>query len=375
MCIKRVKQSIKSRLTKFLGEDPPKTPIVDPGEADLNLGKRLLNEFIVGVILLLSIFILLHVIKPEGFFTKKEIALEAVRQLVENIKQWKASDITDTEAAQVIPYVDSLNNLAGQLGTGSDYTDALEEINQEITAKTVRRTILFPLLDKVKYSIQANANSLIWHGSIDRWIDMAFAALIGTLMFLIKEIKRFCSLPFGEGTKDRNFTKYLPWYRANLIRGPFVTLVILLALTNLSVEIVGISIDVKTAPAEAMVVLAAILGYFSREADKQMELIAAGIMKEAWKKAHPDEKKILSIVPPVRLIDMNVGKNKDIYVTPTIPVTWQVLKGVGTITSDGKYTAPDDLTNGNEAILLAVPDDEEYNTPRLKINIKPNTTP
>ncbi len=79
----------------------------------------------------------------------------------------------------------------------------------------------------------------------------------------------------------------VPWYIVSLFRGPFIALVILFALSGISLEIVGVNLNVKQAPIEALIFLAAILGFYSRVAEKQLDAIVARIFQDAWRKAFP----------------------------------------------------------------------------------------
>jgi hypothetical protein len=64
-----------------------------------------------------------------------------------------------------------------------------------------------------------------------RWLEWLLVSLIGVCAYLVWTIATWYHRP------DAQFQAYTPWYRATAIRGPIIALVILLALTNISFRV------------------------------------------------------------------------------------------------------------------------------------------
>jgi hypothetical protein len=141
----------------------------------------------------------------------------------------------------------------------------------------------------------------------------------------------------------------------------------MLALINISFEAIGVTMDVKAAPIEVLVLLAAIMGYYSRVADKELDIIAEFLLSGAWKKAHPASE-MLVIEPNEPPVAVHLKETKQFNVKPNVPVQWY-LQGKGTL-KDGNYTAPDTAPDPPHAILLAVAEGDVNNFASLKVPIE-----
>lgn len=98
------------------------------------------------------------------------------------------------------------------------------------------------------------------------------------MVFLISEIKHWSC----QSRKKHDYTKYTFWYVANLFRGPFISMLILFGLSSVAITIVGFELDVNNAPIEAVIFLAAVLGFYSRTATKVLDQVVQGIFGTAW---------------------------------------------------------------------------------------------
>lgn len=253
---------------------------------DLKRGKTMMVIFILILFFLGAVYVWAHYQRPNGPFAPTAAALGVVADARATLEAANG-DILDPASVATLSQLSSrLGLLAAQLGMGSDYTSVLDKITTELGGNEVHRSVLLPLFTQMENLIRVGAGSYFWSGSLDRWIELLFWTVVGTLVFLLSEIKKYSSQPYH---KNRDFILYTPWYIINFFRGPFIAMVILLALLSLSVNAIGISIDLKAAPVEVLIVAAAILGFYSRIANEELDIIAAALFGAAWKKAHPEE--------------------------------------------------------------------------------------
>jgi hypothetical protein len=271
----------------------------DADKNDLKRGTILLTCFIVLFVVLSGIYIYAHQKKSTGLFSPKAIELGMSTVSKSNAVLSKTTEdvLGQEEIFELVRLSDMLAVIAPQIGKGIDYSAELTKINAELGNDEAHRAILIPLFGQISNRIEADSGNYFWTGSIDRWIEFVFWTIFGTLAFLMSEIKKFYPRLYQENlnpddnnvAKKRNFVKFTPWYAVNLFRGPFIALVILLAVSSISFEAMGITIDVNSAPFFVWIVLAAILGFYARLAEKQLDLIAAYFLKAAWEKTNPSE--------------------------------------------------------------------------------------
>jgi hypothetical protein len=348
---------------------PPKKPDASPKEPegmDKNRGKFLLGLFIGLLVVLGALYIGLHMRYPAGPFSPISTALQVFDEASAQLAAVNQDLLEPTAIAGLANLRDRLGLLAPRLGLGADFSATLDQIKTELGGAEVHLAVLKPLFDHLGNIIQAGSGSIFWSGSQDRALELLFWILFGTLVFLISEIKKWYTMPFQEDGK-RDFIKYTPWYVANLFRGPFIAFVVMLALTNISFEAIGVAMDVKAAPIEVLVLLAAIMGYYSRVADKELDIIAEFLLSGAWKKAHPVTE-MLVIEPKEQPLAVHPKQSKQFIVKPNIPVQWY-LQGMGTL-KDGNYTALDTVPDPPHVILLAVAQGDLNNIATLKVPIE-----
>ena len=269
-----------------LPQSPP-----DPGEAnkDLQRGRDLLITFAVILLLLSALYVCAHLKYPLGLFAPKAIplALNIIQDASIALEAAPQDALEKDVVSSLSGADDQLGLLAPRLGLSSDYTSILSQISGELAGAVAHKAVLIPLFNKLRNRVEAGSGSIFWSGSQDRWIEMVYWTVAGTLVFLLCEIKAHYVLPYGQNQQEnqdqyRNFIGYTPWYVVNLFRGPFIAVVILLALSSISFEAIGVSLDVNSAPITVWVVLAAILGYYARLANEQLELVAGYLFKSAW---------------------------------------------------------------------------------------------
>jgi len=250
---------------------------------DLNRGKILLVFIIILFVFLCWIYIDAHRKYPGGLFSAKaaRLGLMTVGE-ANSVLAMASQDMLEPEAiATLTRSSDKLGLLAPQLGAEAEFTVILGQIKEELGSTEVHWAALSRLFGQIEDRIEAGSGTFFWSGSADRWIELAFFTVIGTLAFLLNEIKTYFSQPY---LNKRNFIIYTPWYAVNFIRGPFIALVILLALTSISFEAIGITVDIKSAQFEYLILLAAVLGYKSRVADNQLDILTEKLLPDAWKK-------------------------------------------------------------------------------------------
>jgi hypothetical protein len=340
---------------------------MEKDEIDLKRGQILLSIFIGLLVILGSAYIRGHIVYPSGPLSPTTTAVETVNNATRVLNASIQDTLEPEEVAELTRLSEKLSLIGPQLGASTEYSATLDNINAELKQEKVQRIVLTPLFDRLSNIIQVGPSGFFWPGTRDRWIELTFWIVAGTLVFLISENKKWCLMPYEEG--KRNFEKYTSWYFANLVRGPFIAFVILLALTSISFDAFGISIDVMSAPIWILIPFAAILGYYAREADKQLDIIAKKILPDAWNKAHPEEQKLV-IEPHDQNIELKANQTKEFTVQPNLPVQW-FIKGKGEI-HGGKYTSPDDILEQGEVILLAQDIDNLRNIACVKINLIPD---
>jgi hypothetical protein len=265
---------------------PNEQPQSTDDRDDLRRGKLLMGIFIIMLILLGSVYVWAHYKRPNGLFASTSTGLSVVAD-ARTALEATGDDILDPAlVAELTQLSNRLRLLAGQLGVGSDFTNVLDQITTELSGAEAHQAVLLPLFNQLDNIIRVGSGSYFWSGSLDRWIELLFWTVVGTLVFLLSELKKYSSQPYQ---KYREFKKYTSWYIINFFRGPFIAMIILIALLSLSFDAIGISVDLKSAPIEVLIVAAAILGYYSRVADKELDIITEKLFSAAWQKTQFNE--------------------------------------------------------------------------------------
>jgi hypothetical protein len=270
----------------------------NPADDDLKRARFLLGIFS-GLLVLLGLgYIFAHQRNPDGILSKKAstLALNAVGGASAALKAAPQDILDKSLVADLVGASSTLSLLAPRLGASADLAPILTQVDDELKGEQVHRLVLIPLFARIQSRIEAGSSGYFWEGSQDRWLELLFWTMAGTLVFLLSELKRHYVYPYEHdpskvGQTKRNFKEFTPWYFANLFRGPFIALVILLAVSSVSFDAIGLTIDISSAPVTVWVVLAAILGYYSRLADKQLDIIAGYFLKQAWEVVNPGAKK------------------------------------------------------------------------------------
>ena len=116
--------------------------------------------------------------------------------------------------------LDRLALLTSQLGARPEYTTILDQINDQLDNQEVQRAVLGLLFAQLEEIIDVGPCSYFWHGCLDRWFELVFWTIIGTLVFLLNEIKKYYPQPYK---KNRWFHK-LPLVHSECISRPFYRL-------------------------------------------------------------------------------------------------------------------------------------------------------
>lgn len=259
---------------------------------ELKRGRNLIGIFAFLLVILGVIYVYLHYEKPAGLLSPRIawLAVKEANNVLTPPDLDKVDDPLDAEAVERLTRLSArLRLLEPQLGAGAEYSTTISQIVSELGNKIASRSVLIPLFKLLEDFIQIGSGSYFWTGSLDRWIELAFWAFFGNLVFLMNEIKNEMETYFPQIRKKKEgFIKPTPWYVVYFFRGPFIALVILVALSSISFEVIGVSLDLKTAPIEVSIVLSAILGYYSRVAAAQLEIIATKLLGAAWNKVYKD---------------------------------------------------------------------------------------
>jgi len=98
------------------------------------------------------------------------------------------------------------------------------------------------------------------------WQEVVFFSLFGVLTNL--------TYSAAKHVLQKDFDHWhLGWYISKIPQAPFITLAIILILKNISVEALGVPVDLGKAPNEVIIAVSYILGLFSRRAWELIERI------------------------------------------------------------------------------------------------------
>lgn len=271
-------------------------PEIEPRGEAIKRGRKLIGIFAFLLVFLGVIYVYIHYVHPGGLLSPK-IALPMVQEANEVLgaPDDPEDDLSPKNINDLTRLSERLRVLEPQLGANANYKTTLSKIADELGKDKASRSVLRDLFELLKSIIEVGSGSYFWTGSVDRWIELGLWAFFGNLVFLLNEIKNEMETYFPQITKKNGvdgFIKPTPWYVVYFFRGPFIAMVILVALSSISLEVVGVSLDLITAPIEVSIVLAAILGFYSRVAAAQLEIITKNLLGRAWEKVYPKDKEI-----------------------------------------------------------------------------------
>ena len=193
-----------------------------------------------------------------------------------------------------------------------------------------------------------------------QWLDWMLASLAGVLLYIMANVANYYqssirSKKYRSG-RAKDFIAFTPWYISTIIKAPVIALVVLVFLTNLNIEIAGLTLDFTSLNPALLLMIAFVLGFYSRVARKQLD----HIVKSIFGKAYSEAEEAFTLIPSKATVLF--GKTQKFSTSPYTDVTW--VATAGTI-QDGVYTAPTDpreaVPNKN-VLITAVPTDP--NIPR-----------
>jgi hypothetical protein len=225
------------------------------------------------------------------------------------------------------------------------------------------------------------------------------ASLIGATLYLMGQIATFYpkinDKPDADNQND--FVKSSYWYATTLLRAPILTVVIMWLLINLSVNMgggntlaeaaanttgnaqagstadatgtvgegLGISVNFANFPDIVNLGIAFILGFYSRVARKQLDILAKYLFTRAWALAEMGFE-VSASTPDTILL----GETYTFKTEPKMDVVWTT--NVGAIGAEsGVYTAPDKAENyDNNAVILAYLRNEPTSTKAKEVALK-----
>jgi hypothetical protein len=211
---------------------------------------------------------------------------------------------------------------------------------------------------------------------IQRGLDWVLWSILGTLIFIFSEIEKYYReiYPYAKkgartGAYPPGFVEFSPWYLLTFLRGPFISLVILLFFNTANFNLTGtgatdaISFKFSELDHRATLLLAFVLGYYHRVARQVLDDIVAALFSGAWgkvfgSKIDPEEAKLV------------LGQSMVFKTTPPEEVIWSA--SLGKIDADGKYTAPSEPEHsGSTAVITAIPKGKKWALRPARITLVP----
>jgi hypothetical protein len=260
-------------------------------KSDKTRGKLLFIGFSTLLLISVVVYLVLHVTNRTGLASIEDLPGTAGLSVVaeaNSLLSGAKTQLTVPEKARLLVLTKGISALEPELSAREAISGMLLAINTELEKDVVEKPELVRQFATLEEQIRLDSTQVpsasrfgFWSEGADRWIEVAFWSLFGTLVFLLSEIK------YWSCRQRCNYTKYTLWYFANLLRGPFVSMLILFALSSIAITIVGLELDVNNAPIEALIFLAAILGFYSRTATKVLDQVVAEIFPSAWEKTQP----------------------------------------------------------------------------------------
>ncbi len=240
----------------------------------------------------------------------------------------------------------------------------LDGIEKAMEKDKFDQATLRRLFAEIKEEAGQEDGRFFWSNKAGRLMELVFWSWFGTLLYLLMEIYKH----YPPAKSDLlSFIAYTPWYFITAIKGPFVALFVLFGLTSVNIQISTITVALDQARIELLLFVAAVLGFYNRVAQAQLEILVEKIFPEAWKRAQGSP---MTIQPPITSLEL--GKTQQFSVIPNQEVEWKIdPHGCGEITTQGVYTAPNDETKADQSVTIKA--SSKTDTTRvadLKITIK-----
>ncbi len=138
--------------------------------------------------------------------------------------------------------------------------------------------------------------SLLAGGEERRWLEWLLVSLMGVCTYLLWNIAIWYH---REGA---NFIAYRPWYTATAARGPILALVVMVALTSINFQVAlpvseqagspttfDFGINFMQATEGVLLVVAFLLGFYSRLAKDILANIARFIFRDIFDRVYPED--------------------------------------------------------------------------------------
>lgn len=235
-----------------------------------------------------------------------------------------------TFTAALVP---SEAEMARSGGIDTDRVNSLIEKMEKESIKTEPNTEALQIyLENLKNEVVRGktTESYFWSSGWLKWLEVFFWSIFGTLVYVLWEVQTWLKEePVGE------FRKQTGWYLSTTIRGPFIALLLIFALSSIKLEVASIGIDLTTAPIFGWIFIAGVLGLYSRMAYKELCIIVKAVFPKAWTLAYSG----FSIAPSKT--EVPFGGILQFKIDPKRDVTWDIFpKDFGSIDSAGSYKAP-----------------------------------
>lgn len=135
------------------------------------------------------------------------------------------------------------------------------------------------ILSDLRTEVHKGGDIYFWSIGYWRLLEYFFWGLFGTLIYLLQNLS---SNRRRYDVKKEPFKKYWHWYIQNLLRGPFIVFVLLMGLSTIEIQLVGVRFGLNSSPIELVIFLSAALGAYSRTAKEQFSILVEKIFPEAW---------------------------------------------------------------------------------------------
>ncbi len=110
------------------------------------------------------------------------------------------------------------------------------------------------------------ANSFYWKGVSPKYVEIAFWLGFGLLVFILYSIQHYVRDGWDVGL-------YGLWYISKLLQGVFIGFVIVLFFIEFKFTVAGLDVDFSKSPMPIFRILAFILGYYSDQSRKYLDVI------------------------------------------------------------------------------------------------------
>lgn len=185
-------------------------------------------------------------------------------------------------------------------------------------------------------------------------LSWLFAAIAGVSLYLMDILDN----NYAKIKTDRNidFLLYTNWYISTFLRGPIFAVVLLWILNFFSINLgtsendVGIGLNISKFDPLLKGGLAFVLGFYSRMARKQMDIIAKTIFARAWVMAEEN----FSIIGPMGKT-LLLKASHTFTTDPKVDVVWsadQFGTSSGMGAESGTYTSPDDIGFDGKTVTI-----------------------